>query len=290
MQLTNHTKLPQPLINAIANDDYDPGNADISVTSLISPPQKVALEKKHSDMLTQDVADGIYALIGKSIHKILEDADESAIKEERLYTYSKGWCISGQFDRLVLNENNVLQDYKVSSVWEYIYGLKPEREQQLNCYAELIRANYDESKWPTLAEIIFIFRDWSKSKAKFTEGYPKHQVAIMSVPLWTQPKTQDFIDHRVSLHQAAQSGKKILCSDEDRWKDPTKWAVMKPGRKNAVKLHENYENAVAHIDKDDSLELFIEKRPSIAKRCEDYCHAAPFCTQFQNEKKDEAVQ
>lgn len=45
--LSNKYNLPQPLVSALEKDDYDIGDADISVTSLWKPPQMVSLLRKH---------------------------------------------------------------------------------------------------------------------------------------------------------------------------------------------------------------------------------------------------
>ena len=41
MKITNELGLPEPLVDAVRNDGYTKGNADFSVTGLISPlPEK----------------------------------------------------------------------------------------------------------------------------------------------------------------------------------------------------------------------------------------------------------
>lgn len=291
MHYTNDLNLPQPIADAIINDSYDPGKSDITVTTLISPPQKVAIEKAERENIVEDVSDGIYALLGKTVHEILEKANISGVTEERLYAYFKGWCVGGAYDRLVLTPEQTLQDYKVCSVWEYILGTKKEREEQLNCLAHLIRCNYMEKEWPVKLEVVYIFRDWQKSKAKYDKNYPPKQVHVHQVPMWTGPQASDFISSRVIKHQEEQNAPGTHpCTDEERWKDPTKWAVMKPGAKKAIKLHENYEEAVDHVNRDASLEYYLQERPSIPRRCEDYCNAAPFCPQYQSEIRKEAAE
>lgn len=288
MQYTNDLNLPQPIADAIINDPYSSGDADISITSLISPPQKVALEKLYQDQITRDVSDEIYALMGKSIHNILEQADTSAIKEQRLYIKESGWTISGQFDRLCMI-NKSLQDYKMASVYEYINGVKQERYEQLNCYAEMIRQNYPEDQWPEKLEVIYIFRDWSKRKAQFDKNYPKHQVAVIEIEMWDSDATQWFIKEHVAEHQMAREaeGSPRACRDSERWKEPTKYALMKMGRKRAIKLYTNAEEAEEARAKDTGLDLYIETRHGEATRCLHYCNASPFCNQFKNEQKIE---
>jgi hypothetical protein len=107
MIITNKLGLPSSIEKAVRNDRYSRGNANISVTGLIGPARKRALEITHADEITEDVAERIWALMGQIAHGILERADDQAWCEERLYIERHGWRISGQFDRLCLEEVEV---------------------------------------------------------------------------------------------------------------------------------------------------------------------------------------
>ena len=67
-----------------------------------------------------------------------------------------------------------------------------------------------------------------------------------------------------------------ICSEEERWASPTLYAVMKQGRKSAVKICSTAEEAQALIDTDVE-HLYLEVRPGVSRRCEDYCPVAQFC-------------
>jgi len=56
-KLTNKYNLPQTFYDAVKNDDYTKGDSNISVTELISPPRKIALEEKHAGEIEEDVSD-----------------------------------------------------------------------------------------------------------------------------------------------------------------------------------------------------------------------------------------
>jgi hypothetical protein len=108
VKLTNRLGLPQSIVNAVSRDGYTKGNADISVTGLIGPSRKRQLEIMHGDELSEDVADRIWSLFGQVTHGVLERADnDSVLKEERFYITRHGWVISGQIDRLSLEELDV---------------------------------------------------------------------------------------------------------------------------------------------------------------------------------------
>jgi hypothetical protein len=275
MRITNKAGLPSAIVEAVQNDSYSPGSSDITVTQLIDPPRLVELRRQHQGELVEDAADRIYALLGQSIHTILERAEASALVEDRLYAEVDGWTIGGQFDRLMLIDG-LLQDYKLCSVWEVINGLKPEREQQLNILRYLCEANgYEVGQ----LEAVAIFRDWSKSKAQYDASYPDQQVQRIPVRLWSMSETQDFIRERVRAHKAARDGDLPDCTPDERWLRGEKYAVMKKGRKSAVRLFDTHKEAESRLE--DLKGDYIDHRPGQNIRCENYCPVADFCSQYQ---------
>jgi hypothetical protein len=283
MKLTNRANLPDAIFQAVANDPYSRGDADISVTGLISPPRKVALESAHADELSEDAADRIWSLLGQSIHTILERANRVGIAERRLSITVDGWKISGGMD--LYEEDGVLVDYKTTSAWSCKGGVKPEWETQLNVYAEILRANGHPVKG---LRIVAILRDWSKLEARREFTYPQAQVLSFDVPLWDAVRAQAFIRERVILHKQARVSLPE-CTPEERWARPGKFALMKVGGKRAVKLYDTEAEARAHASVDPK-NLRVEARPGEAVRCSAYCGAAAFCAQYQNESKQPASQ
>lgn len=273
MKIINDIGLPQAIISALENDVYEPPDADISVTQLIDPPQKVELTRHHEGDLQQNASEMLYALMGQAMHTILERAEDDGLQEERLYADYGGWRIGGQFDLL---SGGTLSDYKFASVWEYIYGLKADRHAQLNILRWLATENghrVDE------LQIVLLFRDWSKSKARFDSNYPPTQMAIVPVEVWDDTKLHEYLAERVRIHQMARTGVYEPCTAEDRWAKASKWAVMKPGRKSAVKLHDNEADAATHVRSVPG--GYIDHRQGEQTRCEYYCAAADFCPQFK---------
>lgn len=282
MNLTNKHGLPDAIFRAVQGYDRDYENthkrrSDISATTLLNPPQAVQLNRLHFKEIEEDASDRLWALLGQAVHAILAKAETSALTEQRLYMEIGGWTLSGQYDRLTLLPTGHLQDYKVCSVWEVIYGLKAEREQQLNVLAELCAAN---GHAVTSLEIVCILRDWQKAKAAENDHeYPQAGFARIAVPLWPQLKRRAFIEARVRLHQQARNGVIAQCTDEDRWYSGEQFAVMKKGRKSAVRLHEARESA-DKMAADLGAGHTVEHRRGVNKRCESYCRVAPFCPQW----------
>lgn len=278
-KFTNIHGLPDGIVRAVTNDPYTKGNADYSITGLLKPPRISVLERKHRDEIEEDVSERIWSLLGQATHTILERAETEAIPEDRWFLELDGKRISGGLDRFDIYQGKIA-DYKVTSIYKVRDGVPPEYEQQLNCYAGIIRA----AGYPVFElEIVAILRDWLKRESKRNPAYPPTQIKVLSVPVWPQEKVLAFLRGRINLHEAAKS---LLpeCTREERWATNDVWAVMKDGRKTAVRLHDSEKFAQDHataLGKGHSVVF----RPGENKRCQDYCSAAKFCDQYQSMKK-----
>jgi len=284
MKITNQLNLPSALVEAVQNDPYTAGASDISVTRLIAPPRIVALTGIHWENLVEDAADRSFSLMGQAVHAILERVPPAPnrIIEKRYFQELMGWTLSGQVDII---EDGVLDDYKFTSTWETMNGLKEEKVQQLNILAWLARQDGVEVN---KLRIVAIYRDWSKTQAKRERDYPQHSIGIIEAPLWTEDAQRAFIEERIGMHQAAQiDGDLPECSADDMWEKPAKFALMKEGIQKAKRLMATEEDLLVYAMNNkmaDSKGLkkgfFIEYRPGEKTRCENYCAAAQFCDQF----------
>jgi hypothetical protein len=276
MNITNKLGLPSSLARAVSNDRYSRGDAHISVTGLIGPARKRYLEQLHADEISEDVAERIWALMGQITHGILERADDTAWCEERLFIERFGWRISGQFDRYLLELDGLLQDYKLTSTYSIKDGVKAEWEAQENIYALMLREHgYHVEK----LEIVAILRDWQKAKAKHTDDYPQVPALVIPVRVWPTDQIETYIQQRLNAHSKAHRSLPE-CTAEERWERPAVYALMKAGRKHALKLYSNEteaQNALAQTGKGHE----IQYRPAEQRRCQDYCPALPFCSQGQ---------
>lgn len=245
--------------------------------------------------MTVDAVDRIPALFGSAVHKIIEKGERDIpghIVEERLFVEVLGWKISGAVDLQIDRGDGTweINDYKVTSVYS-VMNAKPEWEQQLNLYAAMMRMN---GKRVATLKIIAILRDWQRKQADLSPNYPQSQVVTVDIPVWPDDVQSKFLEDRVAAHQSA----KILvdnnqsppyCSNEERWLRNESWAVMKEGRKSAVKLYDNKEDAEAAVEQLGPMRglatgHYIEHRPGVPTRCAgNYCLVAQFCKQWQDE-------
>ena len=288
MRITNVHHLPLAIVEAVKNDPYPHGQTgDISATSLIAPPQLVALRRQHEADLEEDASDRIWSLLGQSIHTILERAEPSAITERRLFAHCAGWRISGQADRIVmLNQEHdtvCIEDYKTTSVWSVIDGVKPEWADQLHVLQWLAAENNYDVRG---LSIVALLRDWSRNKAKDGGNYPQAPVITLTVRPRPLKDLHEWVTSLVERHQMARACltggiDPQPCTPEERWERPAVFAVRTPGRKTAVKLHTDQDQAEAHAG-----ELkggYVEHRPGEPVRCLYYCPVSGFCPQRQAE-------
>lgn len=287
MKLTNQFGIPETIVRAISNDDYDKGDSVLSVTQLISPPRIVVLQRLNEDNVTQDVVNRVPALLGSAVHKIIEKGAaglDNHIVEERLFAEILGWKISGAVDLQIDNGDGTwaINDYKVTAVYS-VMSDKPEWEQQLNCYAYL--ANLVHGRKVTELKIVAILRDWQRRQAEVSSGYPQSQIMVVDIPLWPVDKQKHFIEERIYLHKQAQeyvdNGQPLpYCSDQDRWLRNETWALMKEGRKSAVKLYDSEAEARSACESAGAGHS-VDHRRGTYVRCEgDYCLVSRWCKQW----------
>ena len=281
MKITNKYNLPRSLVSVIKNDPYS-AVGDISTTRLISPYQIVALQKKYASELSEDVSDMIYPLIGNNTHHIIERVDTpNTVKEWRFYLWLGGWLMSGKVD---LWEDGVLSDWKVTSMWAYVHGLKPEHEAQMNVNAYLIRHSpYSDYLPIDKMQIVMMFRDWSKIKAMNDKTYPKSQIGIQDVPIWLDDYAFHYIYNRIDNHQhCAELPDHELphCTPEERWEKPTVYKVKSKKRKTSHRNLDSLEKAEAWMESNRKGE-YIETVIGESTRCEYYCNVKPFCNQCE---------
>ena len=273
--MKNKYNLPKPLLAALENDPYR-FDGDISTTSLILPPRIFQLRKRYHEKIHEDASDLIYRLLGQNTHHILERIDVPDCEiEQRFYAEICGWEVGGKID-LYERTTKTLSDWKVTSVWNVLNGVKPEHEQQLNVNAWLMILNDIR---PEKLQIVNFLRDWSKYKAK-EHSYPDCQVVVQTIKKWSIDQMKSWVEDRVKLHQSCENlsdDELPPCTAEERWARPTKYAVVKTGRKSALRLLDTQEEAEQWIEKNQK-GASIEIRHGSNVRCEEYCNVSEYCS------------
>lgn len=284
MRITNHAGLPEPLVRAVSPPvrAYPPNT--VSVTTLAQPPQIQGLLKRHTDEITEDAADRLWALLGTLLHDVLEKHAEGlvdTIAEQRLELQVDDWTVTGKYDLSeVILEGETLTDWKLTSIYSLRENepVKPEWEAQLNVYVALIKS---KGRNVTKAQIVAVGRDWSKMRAMRESDYPQKAVTVKVVRIWEGREVLQYLKTRLALYKDAQAGIWPDCTPEERWAKPDKWALMKKGNKKATKLFEIEKDAHGWLAQilGGEKSYSIQFRPGESTRCLHYCPVARFCKQ-----------
>jgi hypothetical protein len=227
----------------------------------------------------------VWLLLGTGLHYTLEkhggEEDEYEVKLQG--RVRDKWVVTGIAD--VITSDGTIYDYKVTSAWSFLHGIKPEWEQQLNLYAFLAQEQYTfldgyaQYNYDIKAlKIIAILRDWQQSRARDSDDYPQQAIGVFDVPLWTEQEQYTFLANRIEAHTAETPAP---CTDEERWASGECWAIMKGQNKRATKLHQSKEDAQQHWRALDGKPYWIEHRPPTYRRCEDYCPVSAYCKQVR---------
>lgn len=286
-KLTNKYGLPQTLMNYANRNTYSRGNANISVTQLIGSPRVRMMTQKHQEEIVEDVSDRLWAIIGSALHEVVEKgSDDEHQAEERLFVEVDGWRISGGIDLQSMNLDEdgtrtcAISDYKLTSTFN-VMNPKPDWERQLNCYAHLVRKvkGFEIKR----LSINAIMRDWMRARAKADQNYPQAAMQVIDIPLWSPEAAEQYFNERVKIHKDAEAlmdwGDTPECTPEERWYSPGQLAVMKDGRKRALKLFEPEQKEEAEEYAKENKATVVE-RPGQNKKCEDFCAVSEWCSQW----------
>lgn len=283
MKITNKLNLPSAFVDAVSKD-YQYKEKRYSVTSVLKGPKEAILQRRHADEIEQDVSDMIWLIFGTAMHKVLEDSNEDhdELKETKIeIKMPNGYTLSGQQD-LYSESKKRITDYKSGTVWKVIYGDWDDYREQCLAYAYMFR----KIGLPCdNAENVMCLKDWSATKAKTEANYPPHPVHIQHYD-FTEEDFKYIEDKLINRFKTIEQYEKLAdddipeCTAEERWASETKYAVMKEGRKTAIKLHTSLKDATAQV-----AELgkghYVEERKGIDKKCTEYCKCCKFCHYYK---------
>jgi hypothetical protein len=280
--MRNDYNLPEPLVKAMTPEKSIMKVGRYSVTGLIDSPLRRVLLLQHFDDIDEDVSSRLWALLGQAIHMVIDKHSGEMKSEVKMEVPVKGGVIVGIAD---LYHNKTITDWKVTSVWSYLLGLKDEWVSQLNAYAWLHRKS---GLAVDKLSICAILRDWQHSKSAFGDNnnkdYPPIPFIQIDVPLMSMNKLDEYIESRLALHQEAE---KAYCFDDiisippctakERWERPTQWKVKTKTAKKALRVLETKEAAEKWMAECKSKDTFISEVKGQSVRCVSYCGVAPFC-------------
>ena len=290
----------QPLVDAIEvhRTQYSSGpGTDYSVTTLLNPPRIVHLEKRHLHKIDRYVKEQIGSFIGTAIHEYTEKClgllKNSPYKcEERLAVTIEDRVVSGSYDIVRIDKEGDMWDLKTTSTWKAIFGDKFDWTAQQNMYRYLYWYHH-KTKLRTI-RILAMFMDWSvREMQRYGGKYPREKAVEYSLPRWGIDKTYDYMVERVKIMKAEEDtpdDQLPLCTYEDMWSKPDKWAVHALKRKNALRVCDSEADAnewmAVYLAKDNCKhkvsQLYLECRPATRTRCESWCPCNIYCSQYQD--------
>ena len=276
IEYTNNFNIPQEIVNVLVPYEKKYTENTFSVTDLISSPQKRELLRRFDVVI--DYSALLSRFKGNLLHNYFQQKTPQLLTEqfvERKIEYNGvEYTIRGVAD--ILLEDKIV-DYKTTKHWKFIFKDFSDWETQLNLYKWLTEFLYD--KEPKLFVWAFI-DDYTLQEAKRNKDYPQIAFKEVEIPSWDTKQTEEYILDRLKRHLFIQSlsdeelTTKVFCTKKERLANDEKFAVMKQGRKSAIKLYDNLEDAIESMPKDGK--HYVEERPSISK-CVDYCDASSIC-------------
>ena len=286
MKITNRANLPAPFVR-MAEDEYKPTPKRYSITTLLKPVKEILLKRRHNEEIEQDCSEMIWLLFGKAVHSVLENygTGENEFTEERIEAeLENGYTVSGVLDFYDIDKGEVV-DYKTASVWKTIYKDYDDWKTQGLGYAWLLH-----QKGLPCNKVTFyaILKDWQTSKAKHDSTYPQLPIARVSFNVSKKEISEidKFIRDKIDLlakYEGAPDSELPLCTADERWNSGDKYAVMKKGRKTAMRvldsLNEAEEWKIANGGD------YIETRKGEDKKCNDYCLCCEYCDYWKNSKE-----
>lgn len=283
MKVTNNLHLPEAFVNAVSVERHNK-SGQYSATTLNKGVKEIILQERHWEQFTTDAADNVWAVFGTAVHAILEKNGDGNFHEEKFDIGVSNSRVTGVVDSYDM-ERGIINDWKTASVYKVLKGDFANWRKQGLTYAWLLKQNGLDVR---RCRFIALLKDHSKSKAKFDATYPQSPVFVYEFEVTPEEleQTGERITQKVIAIEAAEKmGDDDIapCSAEERWADPEKFAVMKNGRKTAVRVFDTQADADACAGELGNSH-YVEHRPAVSRKCGEYCLCKDFCNFYQQQR------
>ena len=278
MTITNRLGLPEGFVRACDTKAHNEEGC-VSATTLLKGVKEIVLTSRHWNEMEDDVADRVWAIWGQAVHSLLEHETPDTFVEESVSADVNGMKVTGRMDCYDPKEG-ILYDYKTASVWKVLYKDFDDWKKQGLIYSWLLNKNGFSVK---KCRFIAMLKDHSKSKAKFDASYPQSPVYVYEFDVTDNDlmAIENFIQIRVrEIHHCEKFDDDSIpeCSEAERWAKPTNYAVMKQGRKTALRVFDNITEAEKLATEQGG---YVETRKGTDGKCPEYCACCEFCNYWK---------
>lgn len=286
MKVTNKLHLPEAFVKAVSVERHNKAGC-YSATTLNKGTKEIILQERHWDEFTVDASEQVWATFGTAVHAIMEKYEDGNSHEEKFDIAVSNSLVTGVVDSYDM-ERGIINDWKTASVYKVMKADFSDWYKQGLTYAWLLKQNGLEVR---RCRFIALLKDYSMTKAKTDHTYPQSPVFVYEFEVTPEEleQTGERIAAKVKAIEAAekQADDDIEpCAAEERWADGEKWAVMKNGRKSAVRVFDteiDAENCAGELGNSH----YVEHRPAVSRKCGDYCLCKNFCNFYKSMHKGE---
>ena len=285
MKITNNLNLPAAFVHAVSTERHNAPHC-YSATTLNKGAKEIVLTDRHYDEITVDASEQIWAVWGTAVHALLESEKDDNFHEERFKVAVGNSYVTGQVDSYDM-ERGIINDWKTASVWKVQFADFADWRAQGLTYAWLLTKSGLEVK---KCRFVALLKDHSKTKAKHDASYPQSPVFVYEFDVTAEDlaATEARIISKVTeIENAYKLGDDDIepCTLEERWADGEKYAVMKNGRKTAVRVFDQLVDAEACAGALGNSH-YVEHRPAVSRKCGDYCLCKDFCSFYKKEQEN----
>ena len=285
MKVTNKYGLPAAFVQAVSVERHNKAGC-YSATTLNKGAKEVILQERHWDELETDASDNVWAVFGTATHAILEKHNDDNFHEESFRVSVEKSFVTGTVDSYDM-DNGIIVDWKTASVYKVLSADFTDWYNQGMTYAWLLRQT---GLYVRTCRFVALLKDHSKSKAKNDHTYPQSPIYVYEFDVTEEALTDAEGRIRAKIIELEEFSRVRdddirPCSAAERWASPEKYAVMKHGRKSAVRLFDNANKAKEYAERLGS-QHYVEHRPEVSRKCQDYCLCNKFCNFYNSRKKE----
>lgn len=284
MKIKNSTNLPQALVRIAEKTAYKSKPKCYGATTLLKGNTEIILTRRYFDLLEDDVSDMAWAIFGSMFHEYIKRNDTTKYSEYKVTIPVSQSYFVGVID-LYDKKQNIVYDYKTSTVWKYIHKDFDDYRTQLLAYCWALQ-KAKKIKCRT-GKIIMFLKDYSNAeKVRYGNSYPNKECVELTFS-FTDKDLSDyelFITEKIKTLEKEKyiaTNRLKECSDKEKWTTPTTYAIYKNDNKTASKVFSSFNDANSYVEnllKTDTKNVYtIIERKGTDKKCESYCRVSAFC-------------